>query len=365
MSFQRKRRRSYREKKTLSWNGRLLVTVLVCALLLFCAAIMLGHYLGTLVPESTDTVPEGDTTERPPDPTVVRSHIITGKAVTFNSVLEAKTDTEAPETDGSSGTPAPVQSVSYDAVSILLRYPEMPVKSSDDIDNTGKTDVNANTSGPAETDSGEPFSTGMILAYTSPVVQAACYETPGDVNVRDGIAALRLSTGIKYVSGVFCLSYPSLSGKIREDIRDYEMSLLYELFEYGISEVVLCGYGSSDLDGAEAAIFAKELRARSGEKCVVGIALPFEFFSESSSNEKLRAENAGNAFFAMDLFSVQVPGMMSEGDVIFDKVRRTISLAVAYNIRVVVGCGEHPDADLQVREAIRGGATNVQGILKY
>ena len=337
MKGRRRRRRVSRDRREIGWNGKLLITVLLCGFFLFIAAILLGNYLRTLTPADTEEL-ISDTAEEADTEAVsgYDSHAIIGRAVTFDSVLDTPADTSADADDTGDG-------VEYDSLSILLRYPD------------------------ASSSDGDPDeqSTGMKICYTSPVVLASGLENPGSVNIRDGIAALRLTTDVKYISAVFYISYVNFEGSFRDEIRDYEMSLLYELFEYGISETVICGFGISDEDVEEAALFASELKARSGSKCIVGIAFPFDFYGESASYGKMREQDLGSAFFAMDLVSVEVPGLMSPEDVVYDRVRRTISLAVAYNVRVVVGCGDTSDPDSQVAAAIRGGASNVQGIIKW
>ncbi len=346
------RRRAYRSRHQpgeLSFGAKLVITLLVCGFVVFCAAIVLGNFLRRLAGEA------GETTAAPADATTAEAPaapagnpVIKGKAVTFYSVLSAAVGTGAETGSGQGGS-----GVQYDSISILLRYPdpELPSPSGraeDGLD--GLPSYNGSMPG-----------TGMIITYTSPVVQAVMAERPGSVGLRDGIAALKMTSGKMYTSGVFYLAYPSLSGSDRTKIRDYEVSLIYELFEYGINEVVLCGYGSEPEDVADAAEFVHGLKARIGDSCVLGVALPFDFFSTDDAYAKMRESGLRDAFFALDLVSVEVPGLMSPESLIYDRVQRIISLAVAYNLRIVVGCGQSEDVDSQVAEAIRSGAVNVQG----
>ena len=348
------RRRAYRNRHqpgAMTWNAKLVITVLVCAFVLFCAAIMLGHFLRRSAGDETDASGSSETPQSDFRNSEFSGYpVIVGKAVTFGSVLEAVgTGRPSDPSDSSSQ----VKPVVYNAISILLRYPE--------------PEAAAEGSGTAQDTSHNSYSgsmpgTGMIMTYTSPVVQAVMAEKPGSVGLRDGIAALKMTSGRKYMSGVFYLAYPSLSGGDRERMRDYELSLLYELFEYGIDEVVLCGYGEEDI--GEAASFTKGLKARVGERCVLGVAMPFDFYSKDDAYSKMHESGLSDAFFALDLAGAEVPALMSPESLINDRVQRIISLAVAYSLRIVVGCGKEPDPDSQVAEAIRCGAVNVQGVYK-
>ncbi len=347
------RRRAYRSRHqpgTLSWNAKLIITILVCGFVLFCAAIVLGHFLRrSAAEEGGSSDPSGSTAAETARGDSAEYPVIVGKAVTFGSVLEAVGTQNAVGTGDTQTAP---RNVNYDSISILLRYPDPDAAEQ------------AGEDGTLPSYSGSMPGTGMTVTYTSPVVQAVMAEKPGSVGLRDGIAALKMTSGKKYMSGVFFLSYPSMSGSDRERVRDYELSLIYELFEYGIDEVVLCGYGTGVADLSEAALFTHGLKARVGERCVLGVAFPFEFFSDDDAYAKMHDSGLEDAFFALDLASAEVPALMTPESLVNDRVQRIISLAVAYSLRVVVGCGDDPDPDSQVAEALKCGALNVQGVYK-
>ena len=335
------RRRAFRNRNNRSgskksgWYLKLTVTVLACGFFIFIAAILLGKYLEKVsLGAGTDEEITSGYTEITEEPEPRKVPVIIGRAVTFNSVLEAGTDSGT-DTGEEGRTPV---SPSWNALSILLRYP-----SADEA----------------------LRGTGMCLAYTSPVAVSESFDIRKDINLRDGIAAMRLSDSSLYISGVFFVSYPEFDGDAAQnDIREYEKKLVCELFEYGIDDVVLLGYGTSPGDVGEALKFAGEVIEQRNGSASVGVGIPFDFYSSQSAYDVMKANRNDRIFFALDLCTQEVPVLMKPEEVVYSKVNRIISLMITYNIRVVCGCGENPDGDLQASEAMRGGAVNVQGVKK-
>jgi hypothetical protein len=122
---------------------------------------------------------------------------------------------------------------------------------------------------------------------------------------------------------------------------------------------------SADADGlAEAAEFTKELLSRvRSDDFSVGVALNSDFFEKDDAKEMIRTSNI-SAFLALDLYTPTVPALMTADDVIINKINACRNTITDYNLRILVGCGNAPDLDAQVKTVLGQNIYNIQAVGK-
>jgi len=257
-------------------------------------------------------------------------------------------ESTAPETAEGEGTTA-IPSASqpeFNATSVLLRIPD--------------DRSSADSTGTAETGSGIKTGTGMLLCYTSTVSSVHGYDSSLDIDLENAVGMLKSDPSTGRLCGIFTLMYPSASASLKSVIREYEKALIIELSDAGFDDILLFGFEQGNL--TEANSFITELYSATGEKTAFGIALDFDFYESAGSEAKqlIKSLSENGIFFALDLASVEVPGLMTPYSLVNDRVSRLSSFLLTYGIRVVVGCGDSENYSGEVTAAIRGGALSVQ-----
>ena len=311
------------------------IAVIFAAVIIFIFAVALGTRLGELASPTSDTTPESTSEPQhaPKMPVIIamsRPLIIPSES-SDTTAESGDTSTEIPDT--SSPTP-PTQNddpaISYNAISLLLRSFGEDSKA--------------------------------LMHYSSPLSVKYNMSSPDTVDLKTALDAMQLSQS--YLSGVFALESPKADAAEKALAREYEMTMLCEIAEYGIDEVVLLGF-SADADGlAEAAEFTNELLSRVGSADFsVGIALSSDFFEKDDAKEMIRTSGI-SAFLALDLYSHTVPALMTAEDVIINKLTACKNTITDYNLRILVGCGNAPDLDAQVKAVLGQNVYNIQAVGK-
>ncbi|MCQ2426974.1 MAG: hypothetical protein MJ137_01045 [Clostridia bacterium] len=337
------RRRAYRSRhrQSIGWNGRFLIVFAVCAFALFILAILLGNYLGKtaggVIPSSGDgsdtahTAPVPPSGPRPAPQTLLAGYVpLSGSGST--------------DTSGETVPDAP-SAVAYDAASVVLRAP-LPKKESE-VTDTG--DI-----------SGIRTGTGMRLFYTSAVSSVHGYDESDPTDLVSALAGIRSTPGREKICGIFYVLYPTSSYSIKNVMKEYEKALIAELVSAGVDDILLVGFDGSTL--SEAGSFVSELVSATGGVCSFGIAFDFDFYSGAGTELKqlIKTMSSGGMYFALDLSSSEVPGLMTPESLIFDRVDRLSSFLLTYGIRVVVGCGPEEGYGAEASAAVRAGAVSVQ-----
>ncbi|MCQ2354389.1 MAG: hypothetical protein MJ102_04695 [Clostridia bacterium] len=378
------RRRAYRSRHRISvgWGGKAAIIVVICAILLFAVAVMLGNYLRSLADAPVDSSSDETTAPQPisPAPWIIARGVTAEMAFDARDAAdstEAETaaqipgeesgSTEAESTDREEKAPDPIE---YNAVSVILRM-KNETESTDTANNAGESA--AEGSGAAgNRDNAKENAKKYRLAYYSETSRACNIDEQGDRSAAETVNALKNLSD--YVSVIFAVGYPSEGMATRSVVREYELSLACELFGTGVNEVVFTGFGYSEAEIADAAEFASELIGRCPAATgKVGISLDFDFFDadEDSVSGKIRGARLGGAFLAMDLWHEDVPELMLPENVISDRVSRCSELIERFRIRVIVGCGSEREdyaadpaaaLDRQVRSAVSSGAPGVQAV---
>lgn len=333
------RRRAFRSRHRapMGQGGRLAVIFVSLALILFVFAVMLGNHLRTVAEGIVSETSGEDTTEaeiyyaNAPDAVVARG-ILFGidyfpEADASAEVTEA--ETSAPETEAD--TSQAMETVKYDAVSVTLRQKDAEGR--------------------------------MRLAYSSPVSLEYRIDTVGDAELSDGVELISENWGKRTkICGVFEIDHPNRPAETREIMRAYEISLLCELAEAGIDEIILVGFGSDTESGVA---FISDVYERVGRSTAIGLALPFEYVNSSDARAKLVELSKKCALLAIDLYTPSVPTLMTPEVLITDRVTRAADMRREFSLRILLGCGIAPDGDSQTVAAMECGAKNTMVGLRF
>lgn len=335
--FRRVRTATKKTPKNKSSVAPVIIIFLVCAAVLFVFAVFLGKYLEKLSEEPEDTyVP-----------------------------ITADTDTSGKYR---SATVPVIIGAAYDPDGGVL-YPELPAPGSSSIGSCNAISVVLRTPLAEETDSSAieegssatavRSGTGMRLCYTSTLAAARSFDVCDDVNLNDFLAGAREKAA--YVSGIFAVMFQTEPVNSRSILREYELSLLSELFESGINDIVLTGFSSDEL--GEAIAFIRDLKLRCSVPSTVGIAMDFDFYNNPGVRSIISASGFDCGFLALDLSGLTVPGLMTPPELTADRVARVASVVSLYSVRVIVGCGAPDGFADEINAAFKAGALNIQASL--
>lgn len=360
------RRRAFRSrhKTTVGWGGKTAIIVVVLAILLFAVAVVIGNRLGELAANSTETA-DGSGAAEPgqlsPAPAVIARGISPEEALG----LRTDTETDVSTTSAPEVTSADTGEISGDSGSEDITLPE-PVK-------PASPDYN----GVSVILRGKSADGGYYLTYTSPFAEKCGFDRLGTCPSAD------LARGMKKISGkargIFTVSYQNAASGMRNVLREYELSLIDELFAGGMDEIVICGFGEGDSELTDAAGFISELTKRRPGTGRIGVCLSFDFISkitESTSDDasvikRIRSLGLDNVFLALDLWHADVPALMTPEEVIADRIGRCGNTMDRYSLRILVGCGTGKETDpevirrmldSQVAAAVAAGAGSVQSV---
>ncbi len=350
-----RRHRSFRARQRVKpgWGLTVFLIFLLCAAVLFTVAVLLGTYLKRISDDTSDTynpVTAAEMTEpgrysSSRVPVIIaeyadNSAICAGSVVSFTKIPEETLPVGSSATDTSGET----LTVKPNAVSLLLRTADTSAE-------------------PEETDSSAASvrsGTGMRLLYTSGLATSRSFDVSGGEEISTLISTAKQSFG--FVSGVFTVMFQNEPSSSRSIIREYELSLLCELFENGIDDVVLTGFDAGNF--RQAVAFVRDLSDRTGKKANIGIALDFSFYNSEDVRTIIAGSGFDCGFLAVNLAASEIPGLMTPEEVIFDRVGRIISTISLYNVRVLVGCGPNTGLSGEMSAAMRAGALNIQAVGK-
>jgi hypothetical protein len=309
-------------------GGKLAVIFVCTALLLFVFAVMLGNHLRGLAEAVIEETTEPSTTEaevyyaNAPDEVIAMGIVFGGDVTSAESEVQAETaedDTSVPE-----------DPVKFDSLSLTLRQ--------------------------KDAQSGE-----MLLAYSSPISVEYAIDKVGKTALDDGLSAIRGFYGDRMpICGVFEINYLERSAQSREIMRTYEITLISELVDAGVDEILLVGFEDDIEEGIS---FISDIYEQKGRGTAIGLVLSFDYLVASNAHEKLTKITEKCGFLALDLQSLTVPALMTAESLISDRVSRTLAVCREFSIRVLLGCGETPDCESQTRAAINAGANNVMTAL--
>ncbi len=324
------RRRAFRSRHhtPMGQGGKLAVIFVCTALLLFVFAVMLGNYLRGLAEAVIEDTTEAVTTEteiyyaNAPDEVIAMGILFGADLVAPESETQAET--------GEEDTYVSEDPIRFDSLSLTLRQKDK--------------------------ESGE-----MLLAYSSPISLEYAIDSVGEISLGEGLAAIRSFYGErKKICGVFEIDHLERSEKSREIMRAYEIALICELIDAGIEEIVLTGF---EYEIEEGISFISDIYEQKGRGTAIGLVLPFDYLVAPDAKDKLAEITKKCAFLALDLHSLTVPALMTVESLITDRVSRTITVCREFSIRVLLGCGENPDCELQTRAAMNAGSDNVMTAL--
>ncbi len=318
------RRRAFRSRHRtpMGEGGRLAIIFGSLALILFVFAVMLGNHLRNLADGAGVGTDGEDTTKseiyyaNAPDELIARG-IVFGVDYSEEITETAETSDDAEDT-----SPA-LDKIGYDSVSVTLRQ-----KSAD-----GR----------------------MALAYSSPVSLEYSIDSVGEVNLSDGMALITDNWGTRTkICGIFEIDHPNEPEATRDIVRAYEISLICELVEAGVDEIILVGFLANTDAGVS---FISDVYEKVGRRTVIGLALPFDYvnFSGRAGLVELAKKCA---FLAIDLYTPSVPSLMTAEDLIADRLGRVADVRREFSLRVLLGCGKNPDGDSQTRTAMAQGVKN-------
>lgn len=325
------RRRAFRSRHhTPLGSGAKLAVIFVCAaLVLFVIAVMLGNYLRGLAESILEnTSPEQSTDEEMYYANAPADMI--GRGVVFGqSNAQAQTSVGSAETSGETDAYRP-DPIRYNAVSTLLRR--------------------------KDAQSGE-----MRLAYASELGARYGMDICGKTGLSEGLELIAAEYGqMTRVCGIFEVDYLNHPDETRGIARAYEVALVCELVDAGFDEVLLLGFAD---DADEGLSFISDVYEQKGRTTAIGIGLSFDFLNSTDAREKLKQITSKCGFLALDLYTVQVPVLMSAESLISDRVSRTGFTCREFSVRVLLGCGETPDCESQTRAALDAGSNNVMTAL--
>ena len=201
----------------------------------------------------------------------------------------------------------------------------------------------------------------MILAYFSTISLEYGIDVTGEILLDDGLASIKAFYGErKPICGVFEINQLERQPQSHGIMRAYEIALICELIDAGIDEIILVGFGNSVEEGIS---FISDIYEQKGRDTAVGLALPFDYLISPEAQDELTEITKRCGFLALDLQSASVPALMTAESLIADRVSRTRAICSEFSIRVLLGCGENPDCELQTRAAMNAGADNVMTAL--
>ena len=318
------RRRAFRSRHRtpMGEGGRLAIIFGSLALILFVFAVILGNHLRNLAEEIEVGTNGEDTTKaeiyyaNAPDELIARG-------IVFGADYSAERPETAESTDGAEETSPIFDEIEYDAVSLTLRQ-----KSAD-----GR----------------------MELAYSSPISRGYSIDRVGEIPLSDGLALIADNWGVRTrICGIFEIDHPNEPEETRDIVRAYEISLICELVEAGVDEIILIGF-LTDTDAGVS--FISDVYEKVGRRTVIGLALPFDYVN-FSGGAGLSELSKKCAFLAIDLYTPTVPSLMTAEELIADRLGRVVDVRREFSLRILLGCGKTPDGDGQTRAAISSGAMN-------
>lgn len=331
------RRRAFKSRHHSSMGqwGKPAVIFVSVALLLFVLAVMLGNHLRGLaenvVPETTESE---STTEREAYYAVAPEKVI-AKGIVFGAVpapdTTVATDTLEPDAAVSDEvTEAPPEPISFNALSLTLREKDR--------------------------EGGE-----NILAYSSPVSREFSIDRVGSTDLYEGFELIKGSRdeGMK-LCGVFEVDYLNHSAETSGVMRAYELALACELVDAGFDEIILLGFTENAEEGIA---FISDIYREKGRATAFGLGFTFDYFVSADASTRIDAIAKKCGFLALDLYSAEVPTLMSAEALIADRVSRTLGICREHSIRIILGCGVFPDCEAQTRAALNAGAENVMTVL--
>ncbi len=323
------RRRAFRSRHhtPMPPGGKLAVIFVSIALVLFVLAVMLGNYLRGLAEDIIDDTTEPSSTEaevyyaNPPADVIARG-------IRFGVDYSVDTEQTAETIDGGTGddTGVPEDPVRFDSISLTLREKDR--------------------------ESGE-----NLLAYSSPVSLEYSIDRVGAVDLYEGLELIAENWGERTkICGIFEIDYLSRPEETRGIMRAYEIALVCELVDAGLDEILLLGFtGHAD----EGLSFISDVYEAKGRGTAVGLGFSFDYLDSAETKAEIDKIAKKCGFLALDLYSAEVPALMSAQDLISDRVSRTLSVCREYSVRVLLGCGSDPDCESQTRAAMDAGADNV------
>ncbi len=335
------RRRAFRSRHhtPMGQGGKLAVLFVSIALVLFVLSVMLGNYLRSLAQDIIEDTTQPSSTEaevyyaNPPADVIARG-IIFGKDYlvstedmteeTSTEATEYANDTEASATE--EDTAIPEDPIKFDSVSVTLREKDRE-------------------------------SGALLLAYSSPVSLEYSIDITGSVYLDEGIELIESNWGERTkICGVFVIDYLNRPEETRSIMRAYELALVCELVDAGFDEILLLGFTGNTDEGLS---FISDIYEEKGRGTAIGLGLSFDFVNSLEAKDRIDEIAKKCGFLALDLYSVDVPALMSAESLISDRVSRTLSICREYSIRALLGCGNDPDCESQTRAAIDAGADNI------
>lgn len=348
------RRRAFRSRHhtPMGQGGKLAVLFVSLALVLFVFAVMLGNHLRSLAVEIIEDTTEPSTTEpqvyyaNPPEDVIARG-IVFGvdyfplnedtteetSTLTDADTTEASPETDLPESTEETDLPETEEitdlsedPIRFDAVSLVLRERDVE---------------NGN----------------IRLAYSSPLSMEYSIDIAGSVDLYEGMEIIRSNWGERTkICGILEIDYLNRPQELRGVMRAYEVALVCELIDAGFDELLLLGFSDYTDEGLA---FISDIYEKKGRGTVIGLGLSFNYITSFGAKEKIGEIAKKCGFLALDLYSQDVPVLMTAEALIADKVSRTLSICREYSIRILAGCGESPDFEAQTRAAINAGADNI------
>lgn len=326
------RRRAFRSRHhtPMGQGGKLAVIFVSIALVLFVLAVMLGNYLRGLAEDIIEDTTEPSSTEaevyyaNPPADVIARG-ILFGVDYSVDTEDTAETlDESVSETE--ENTDIPADPVRFDSLSLTLREKDR--------------------------ESGE-----NILAYSSPVSLEYSIDRVGSVDLYEGLELIADNWGERTkICGIFEIDYLSRPEETRGIMRAYEIALVCELVDAGFDEILLLGFTDH---GDEGLSFISDVYAAKGRSTAIGLGFSFDYLDSFDAKAEIDEIAKKCGFLALDLYSADVPALMSAEALIADRVSRTLSICREYSVRVLLGCGSNPDCESQTRAAMEAGADNV------
>ena len=323
------RRRAFRSRHhtPMGQGGKLAVIFVSIALVLFVLAVMLGNYLRGLAEDIIEdtTIPSSTEAEvyyANPPADVIAQGIIFG--VDYSSGTEEVLDESVEDTE--EDTDIPEDPVRFDSISLTLREKDR--------------------------ESGE-----NILAYSSPVSLEYSIDRVGETDLYEGLELIEANWGERTKKcGIFEIDYLSRPEETRGIMRAYEIALVCELVDAGFDEILLLGFTGH---GDEGLSFISDIYEAKGRGTAIGLGFSFDYLDSPDAKAEIDEIAKKCGFLALDLYSAEVPALMSAEALISDRVSRTLSICREYSMRVLLGCGNDPDCEGQTRAAIAVGADNV------
>lgn len=349
MSSGRRRAWRSRHKVQLSSIWIAVLLVLLIAALLFTGAVMLGNHLrkqaetiGKEHSNAEETTPDFDSSNVPA--VIARSAVFGQTPEPLGEIPSAPPETEPSDV----ATASPPDSAT--------ESPEgLP---SPDNSETASLDLPETSGTPAEdTRTYNAYCVVMRgedgdLLYRSELREYLLGTDP-DNSLPELTAGVAEFNGA-YLSGIFYAGYSDASENMRQTVRSYEISLAAELANCGFDDIVISGIPFD----ADAADFCAAIKERTSSGCRIGISVSYEFLSSDKARESLVRLSGSFDFIALDLYSVEVPAMMSKAEALSSRLHIVRSLVGIYRVRVLIP----NEAGLSVA-ALNADAVNIAEII--